>query len=369
MPAPAGYEEVQAPKGPPPGYDEVAPPSSGPATMSARRGGSTVTDIAKLHGSDIMLGEPGAAERKIGEGSTWQFLKDAARPVAIGAAVAAPIATAGASIPVQMAVGGLSGAAQSKLEGGSNKEAAISGGVGAALPLAIPAASSAIRRGIGYGKTLLTKFPTAPMGDLDFPGAHLPEAPPPEVLQAHGLAQGGRPVAEPSAALGKIPAPEVAPAPSRTPAWKSAEAEGIPVPSILNRQPYAQAAQLRAMPAPEAPAAVAPHSEYPPPTPARAVRLDPEPGSPEDIAETKDIQGQIKDAAEAEDRNRLLAVQRDRFPQRTKFDLTNQPVKFTKTPGVSRPDGVKPGTVVPAPDQDLTGLLKKSLKAAKKAKD
>lgn len=111
-----------------------------------------------------------------------------------------------------------------------------------------------------------------------------------------------------------------------------------------------------------------PHSEYPPVNAPRPVRLTPEPGSPEDIAETKDIQHQMKDAAEAEDRNRLLAVQRDRFPQRTKFDLTNEPVKFTKTPGVSRPDGVKPGTVVPAAEQNLTGLLRKSLAAAKKAK-
>jgi len=77
----------------------------------------------------------------MGEGRTpGEILKDSALAPAIGASVIAPILTGGASLPVQMGVGAASGAAQSKLEGGSNADAAISGATGGALPLAGPIA-------------------------------------------------------------------------------------------------------------------------------------------------------------------------------------------------------------------------------------
>lgn len=81
--------------------------------------------------------KPGEAERVMGEGLTpAQILANSARGPAMAAATVAPMLTGGASLPVQAAVTGLSGAAQSKLEGGSDKEALISGGIGAALPVA-----------------------------------------------------------------------------------------------------------------------------------------------------------------------------------------------------------------------------------------
>jgi hypothetical protein len=54
--------------------------------------------------------------------------------------------TGGMSLPVQAAISGASGVAQSKLEGGSDKEAAVSGGIGAALPFLSPLASKVAQR-------------------------------------------------------------------------------------------------------------------------------------------------------------------------------------------------------------------------------
>ena len=105
-----------------------------PAGMSATRQQYTGQDLPRLHGSDITMGVPGAAERQMGAGRTLQqILMDSLRGPAMGAATALPIMTAGASIPVQAAVMGASGAAQSKLQGGSNLEAGISGAIGAGL--------------------------------------------------------------------------------------------------------------------------------------------------------------------------------------------------------------------------------------------
>lgn len=56
------------------------------------------------------------------------------------------VLSGGASVPVQSAVLGLTGAAESKLEGGSNKEAAISGAIGAA----IPGAGAAVQKAASY---------------------------------------------------------------------------------------------------------------------------------------------------------------------------------------------------------------------------
>src|ERR1039458_4952897 len=54
---------------------------------------------------------------------------------AMAAATVAPMLTGGASLPVQAAVMGASGAAQAKLTGGSNKQAGVSAALGAALPV------------------------------------------------------------------------------------------------------------------------------------------------------------------------------------------------------------------------------------------
>src|SRR5258708_3492302 len=66
---------------------------------------------------------------KPGEYEAWtgahlspkEALKESARGPAMGAAVVAPLLTGGASLPVQALVSGASGAAQTKLEGGSNE--------------------------------------------------------------------------------------------------------------------------------------------------------------------------------------------------------------------------------------------------------
>lgn len=174
-----------------------------------------------------------------------------------------------------------------------------------------------------------------------------------------------------------------APAPStaapRTPLWKAMNTEGEEVPSIVNRQPYAQPARARTAPQASTGAprlieqmggkpveTITQHSAYPPEAPSPVIQRGPIPGSAEDIAETKDIQGQVRDAADAEDRARLLALTRERFPGRTKFDLTGQAVKYTKTPGVKLADKVRQ---VPGPNEDLTSLLKKSVKWAKQKGD
>jgi hypothetical protein len=88
--------------------------------------------------------KPGEAEKAMGEGATKsQLLMEAARGPALGAAAVAPMLTGGASLPVQAAVSGLSAAAQTKLEGGSNKAAGLSGAIGTAIPVAGHYASEA----------------------------------------------------------------------------------------------------------------------------------------------------------------------------------------------------------------------------------
>lgn len=81
----------------------------------------------------------GQAEQAMGFGvPAKQTLQESGRAAALGAVNTLPVMTAGASIPLQTAVMGGAGAAQSKLQGGSNKEAAISGTLGAGLG-ALPA--------------------------------------------------------------------------------------------------------------------------------------------------------------------------------------------------------------------------------------
>jgi hypothetical protein len=120
-------------------------------------------------------------------------------------------------------------------------------------------------------------------------------------------------------------------------------------------------------------------TELLPSSPGPVMQRIPRPGSPgskADTLETRSIQEQMREAGEAEDRQRLSQNKKEWFarnqPGSTKGELTgtaDTPVKFSKTPGVKIPAAPKPGTVVPGPDQDLTDLLQRSVKAAKKAKD
>lgn len=83
------------------------------------------------------LTKPGEYEAWTGAHlSPSDTLKVSAQAPALGLATVAPLMTGGMSLPIQAAVGGLSGAAQAKLEGGSDKAAAASGAIGAALPVA-----------------------------------------------------------------------------------------------------------------------------------------------------------------------------------------------------------------------------------------
>jgi hypothetical protein len=109
-----------------------------------------------------------------------------------------------------------------------------------------------------------------------------------------------------------------------------------------------------------------------PEEPGRVISMRPEPGSREDILETRGIQEQMREAAEAQDRVRLSQARREWFgrnqPGATKGELTGapeRPVTYSRTPGV-RIAGPRPGTIVPAPDEDLTDLLRKSVMRAKR---
>lgn len=182
--------------------------------------------------------------------------------------------------------------------------------------------------------------------------SHGPAAPPREVLQGRGLAVGGRtPPEPPSVGLGKIPM----------------RAEPIPAPEN-NEAPFAGRFD-KPIPAAEAP-----------------TTKGPIPGSKEDIAETKGIQEQARDTGEREDRARLSAAKSDWFqrngPQRTKGELTGT-AKAPSNPLVGKrmdysagPRGVNvsgkdvpSGTKVPGPNEDLSPILRKSLRAVKAAKE
>ena len=199
---------------------------SGPVTLNQRRGGSTVTGIPRLHGSDISQGIPGAAEKRMGQGfSPSQIVRNSLRGPALAAATVAPMLTGGASIPAEMLVSGLSGAAQSKLEGGSNMDAALAGGLGVAIPAAlgnVPGLRNAMGRltppelyeptNVWHGPDELPitnrlHGPETPAPITNVP--HYPGAYPPEVIQARGLNLGGRTAPEPSAGLGKIPVRDI----------------------------------------------------------------------------------------------------------------------------------------------------------------
>ena len=365
-----------------------------PVTMNQKRGGSTVTEIPKAKGSDVALGVPGEAERKMGEGrSTGEILKDAAVAPAYAAATVAPMMTGGLSLPLQMGVSGASAAAESKLTGGSNSGAAWNGAIGAAVPYGfskVPAIKSAIGRLIP--------------GEEVYPGAHLPEAPPPEVLQARGLATGGQAPPEPqAAALGRLPAVSAPPEPP--PVYPGAKFPAPAPPEYVQAQglrtggaapPPEPAAALRSLPLPKKlpPGYQAINPEMPwgggfeaPPADLPAAAEPKVVGHMADQLETKGIQEQIREAAEREDRERLSQAASDRIkastPGKTKAELTGtkkapsnplagKRMDFSDTPAPQPalvkklPPGYRP--ISPQPDEDLEPLLKKSLELAKKKK-
>jgi len=110
--------------------------------------GMVLTHQGPMKFSDAIKSQaPGVPEEAMGWGrSIGQTLRDSAQAPAMGMATLAPIMTGGASLPVQALVTAASGAADTKLMGGSNKAAAISAGVGGALPFLGPLANKAASR-------------------------------------------------------------------------------------------------------------------------------------------------------------------------------------------------------------------------------
>jgi hypothetical protein len=105
-----------------------------------------------------------------------------------------------------------------------------------------------------------------------------------------------------------------------------------------------------------------------PEAPGRVIEQTPGVDSKADIAETKAIQEQMRNAGDAEDRTRLSQANREWFGNnslsRTKGELTGQtekPVTLTKT------SGAKVSGKASA-DDDLLRLLQESLEAAQKAR-
>lgn len=223
-----------------------------------------------------------------------------------------------------------------------------------------------------------------------------------------------------------IPGPEVAPV-RPEPAWKTTNVTETEVPSILNRQPYAQPARPRiAKPSqsvrPEPAWKTAPPAEVPaesnePPNPswsrviggpqrirpnftpeAAPIRVQsqeqipappkspysvdapqlerlPEPRTRAEIMDDKIVEDQVRNAADIEQLQRIRAARREYQPK-TKGELIDQanqargiktpdkPVKLTKTPGIKIPP--PEGTHVPAADESMVPLMQRSIEMAKR---
>lgn len=124
-------------------------------------------------------------------------------------------------------------------------------------------------------------------------------------------------------------------------------------------------------------------------TPAQPTTQWPKPGSKEDLAETQQIQEQVRNTADAENQALLRLGNQERYARSSKGELTgseNAPVTLTKTPsantikprvGNSPPakapyylsGGAKTtGNAPQGQSEDLTDILQKSLDAVKKRK-
>jgi len=124
----------------PPPVASPVPQELQPGMVLTHRGPMKFSDAIKSQ-------DPMVREDARGWGrSASDELKDSSQAALMGVATAAPIMTAGASLPLQAAIGGTSGASLAKLSGGSNKQAAVAGGVGAALPFLGPLASRSVSR-------------------------------------------------------------------------------------------------------------------------------------------------------------------------------------------------------------------------------
>jgi hypothetical protein len=257
------------------------------------------------------------------------------------------------------------------------------------------AALDAVGEAGGNIKKIWQKPPVYPGAFLPehpgvFPGANLPATPPPEFLNPSLVSPARTLPGQLSREVTR--APRVAPAaplPSRQglmlpgkvdPAAALARPaqSGVPLPGEALGKIPARPSLIEQMGGKPV-ETITERSAWPPERPEIFPPRGPATGSAEDIAETRQIQDRIRNAAEGEDRSRLGIMRKDWFarnqPGLTKGELTGtpeKPVRYSKTPGVRLADKVRQasaqGTKVPGPAEDMTPLLKKSLKDAMRKK-
>jgi len=262
------------------------------------------------------------------------------------------------------------------------EEGDIAGGLGEFLPNALMlrgagkrAAAAIPAEGIGKaaGTIGAGAAKIADVSGLGVPGKILRTGG--AVLRGLGKTEKAAPEAEQAGALGRIPtvpeaAPTMPPSNVRGPGEIAPEAIRPRAYSARTAEPIPPRQGLM-LPAPKpiqtpieaAPIKPAPRAAWPPErTPS--LKLQPEPGSVEDLAETKRIQEQVRDAAEMEDRTRLSREKREWFgrnaPAKTKGEMI-QEAKPTVSSG-------KPGAKIV--EGDLTADWQKALAdlKARKAK-
>lgn len=131
----------------------------------------------------------------------------------------------------------------------SFRESAPAGDAGAPLPQN-PAIAAEARRNF---RTLSSRQPGENIQEFrdpgahlpehpgTFPGAHLPAPPPPEVIQARALAEGGKAVNEPPAALGRIPSSGTI---SRPSPWSSTSGLDIPPNAAAEGKPVSPSMRI-----------------------------------------------------------------------------------------------------------------------------
>jgi len=216
----------------------------------------------------------------------------------------------------------------------------------AQLPAAFQTAPAPYRPPVGTADEPLTlrERMMVPESPPVYPGAPNPQAPPPETLKARVLAQGGQAWHDPAAGLGTVKQERLV-----------EQMGGKPVETITQ------------------------HSHWPPeqqrivPS-VRDIRQSlqgprPTPESLEDRAVQQELNWDLERhgrAAESEALRRSIAGSSTGV---TKGELTGQverPVRYTKTPGVTLADKVRR---VPGASEDLTSLLKQSVKWAKQKGD
>jgi hypothetical protein len=149
------------------------PPSVPRPEPTELRPGGTMTAYGPMSHTQAAQAGPytpaGQYESSTGFGAPIKNqMKSAAHMAAMGANVAAPIMTAGASLPIQSAIQGGLGALQTATEGGTPGQIATSGAIGAAIP---PIAEGTAFLG---GKLLKALRPIEPNAAIT-EGLHVPE--------------------------------------------------------------------------------------------------------------------------------------------------------------------------------------------------